>query len=94
METVSFGIRLGEEIAERVRSCATKNSRPAGQVVSLCVEEFLPVLESGVFGTPIWDRIRQRWAEDLEEAKRNMATVAGGVRSSHGTAARKTRMAA
>lgn len=79
MKNNQVSIRFEERMARRLDSCSEKFGRSNPQTLLILSQEFLPVLESGIYGTPIWDILKRKWDDDLEEVRKSMALAADSV---------------
>jgi len=75
-----ISVRFPAELADRIEAVAELSGRSAPQVVIICVNEFLPVLEAGVYGTPLWQPMRQAWEQDLAAAIEQLGAAAAQFR--------------
>ena len=84
-----ISVRLDPQKAEAVRGVATRQRMSPPALMELCLDEFLPVVASGIYATPIWPQLRERWLADLEEVRQQLSGVTAGARLSSATTRRK-----
>jgi hypothetical protein len=84
MQTKQLGTRHQPAVIERLKKCGDRTRLSDRAIVELALEITLPLLESGVYGTPAWERLKAQWDEDLEQVKREFEAVARGIGRSPG----------
>ena len=62
-----ISVRLPDELSERIRKVAEETGRTQPQIVAICVRNFLPVIEKGIYGTPGWRKLKEIWDADIEK---------------------------
>ena len=67
-----INVRFPEDLDHRIRDVATRSGRTPPQIVMICCKEFLPVLELGIYGTILWEKLKQLWEKDLAEVKQTL----------------------
>lgn len=67
-----INVRFPEDLDHRIRDVATRSGRTPPQIVMICCKEFLPVLELGIYGTILWERLKQLWEKDLAEVRQTL----------------------
>lgn len=61
-----LSVRLDPELVKRCINIAESQGRTYGGVVAICLREFLPVIEAGVYGSPGWPGIKATWEDDVK----------------------------
>jgi hypothetical protein len=61
-----LNVRIDPEFVKRCIAVAERDGRTYGGVVAICLREFLPVIEAGVYNSPGWEGIKQTWSDDVQ----------------------------
>ena len=69
MKNNHVSVRFPPGLALKLDACANRFNTSNPQTLIILCEEFLAVLESGIYGTPIYDRLKAQWDADLKEVQ-------------------------